>query len=219
MNIKQIMVNQVRKPNGRLGKIIAKGMNRGHSKLAKWGISHLSLKSDFKILDIGCGGGANIKNFAKIITNGKVFGIDYSEMSVYVSRKINKKNIKKGIVEISQGSVSSLPFENNFFDLVSGFEAYYFWPDLIADLKEIYRVLKPSGYLLLVNEGYIGDNEEKRKQAENWAKLGHFTIHAPEEYKEFLEKAGYSNIQIFENHERGWITTISSKSIKFPTLD
>ncbi len=211
MDLKQVLVNQVRKPNGKLGRIIAKGMNRGHSKLAKWGLSHISIESNYKILDIGCGGGANIRHFAEIITEGKLYGIDYSETSVYISRKENKKYIEKGIVEISQSTVSALPFQDNFFDLVTGFEAYYFWPDLIKDLKEIYRVLKPTGFLLLVNEGYIGTNEMKRKKAEKWAKLGNFTIHTPEEYRMFLKKAGYSNIQLFENYMKGWITAISSK--------
>ena len=213
MNFKQMLVNQVRKPEGKFARIIAKGMNRGHSKLAKWGISHVKIESDYKILDIGCGGGANIKYFANIIADGKIYGIDYSETSVYISRKINKKNIAKGTVEISQGSVSSLPYQDNFFDIVTGFEAYYFWPNLIEDLKEIYRVLKPTGYLMLVNEGYIGTNEKKRKEAEKWARLGHFTIHTPEEYRDFLKKAGFSNIQIIENNIKGWIATISFKSI------
>ncbi|MDX1798738.1 MAG: class I SAM-dependent methyltransferase, partial [Candidatus Lokiarchaeia archaeon] len=64
MDFKQILVNQVRKPKGKLGKIIARGMNRGHSKLAIWGISHISIESTNIILDIGCGGGSNIKRFA-----------------------------------------------------------------------------------------------------------------------------------------------------------
>jgi hypothetical protein len=39
MNFKQMLVNQVRKPEGKFGRIIAKRMNKGHSKLAKWGLS------------------------------------------------------------------------------------------------------------------------------------------------------------------------------------
>ncbi|MFX1567543.1 MAG: class I SAM-dependent methyltransferase [Promethearchaeota archaeon] len=211
MDLKQILVNQVRKPNGKLGGLIARGMNRGHSKLAKWGLSNFSIEPNYAILDIGCGGGGNIKHFAKTITDGKIFGIDYSETAVDISMKVNKKFIEKGTVEINQGSVSSLPFEDNYFDLVTGFETSYFWPDLIRDLQEIYRVLKPNGHLILTNEGYICNNEKKRKIAENWSKLGDFPIHTPNEYREFLKDAGYSNIQIFENYDKGWITAICMK--------
>jgi len=213
MGIKQILVNQVRKPNGKIGRIMAKGMNKGHAKLAKWGLSNCIIESYYFILDIGCGGGGNINNFAKIIKDGKVYGIDYSKTAIYVSRKINKEYIEKGIVEINKGSVSSLPFNDNYFHVITGFEAYYFWPDLIKALKEIYRVLRPNGYLILVNEGYICNNEKKRKRAEKWSKLGNFPIHAPHEYREFLEKAGFSNIRIFEEKKKGWITATGMKKV------
>ncbi len=211
MGLKQILVNQVRKPKGKLGRIIVSGMNKGHAKLAKWGLSNFSIETNSNILDIGCGGGANIKYFAEIITDGKVYGIDYSEEAVYISMKTNKQYIDKRIVEIYKGSVSSLPFKDSYFDLVTGFEAYYFWPDLIRDLREIYRVLKPNGHLILINEGYISNNEKTRKKAENWSKLGNFPIHTPSEYREFLKEAGYSNIEIFEKYKKGWITAMGMK--------
>ena len=213
MDLKEILVNQVRKPKGKLGKIIAKGMNKGHAKLAKWGLSNFSIKPHYYILDIGCGGGGNINRIAEIIIDGKIYGIDYSETAVYISKKVNKKYIEKGIVEIYQGSVSSLPFKDNYFDLITGFEVYYFWLDLISDLKEIYRVLKPNGFLILVNEGYICKNKKKREKAEKWSKLGNFPIHTPNEYKQFLEKASFSNIQIFEEYKKGWITAMGVKKV------
>ena len=213
MGFKQTLVDQVRKPSGRLGRIIAKGMNKGHAKLAAWGISHVKIDPNDKILDIGCGGGGNINRYAKMILNGKIFGIDYSITAVNVSKEINKRYIIQGIVEISQGSVSSLPFQDDFFNLVSGFEAYYFWPDLTRDLREIYRVLKPNGHFILVNEGYKCNNQKKRKEAEKWSKLGSFPIHTPEDYRKFLGEAGFSNIQISEEYNKGWITAISMKKL------
>ena len=213
MGLKQMLVNQVRKPCGKLGRIIAREMNRGHAKLAKWGLSNITIESNYTILDIGCGGGGNIKRFAEIAKDGKIYGIDYSETAVDISMEINKKYIEEGIVEIYQGTVSSLPFKDNYFDLATGFEASYFWPDLIKDLQEIYRVLKPNACLILVNEGYISNNKKKRKKAENWSKLGNFPIHTPDEYREFLKKAGYSNIQITEENQKGWITAKGMKKI------
>jgi len=185
MGFLRYLVNQVRNPRGLFGKNIAKGMNRGHAMLAEWGLSIIKLNANMTILDVGCGGGANVNYFAKVVTD-----------------------------EIFHDSVSALPFNENNFDLVSGFEAYYFWPDLINDLKEIYRVLKNNGILLLVNEGYKCENENKRKIAEKWAKLGNFKIHTPEEYKDFLIRAGFSDIQIFEQKEQGWIASIAKKSKK-----
>jgi len=211
MGFLKYLVNQVRNPKGIFGKIIARGMNKGHAGLAEWGLSNIRLKVDMYVLDVGCGGGVNIKNFAKVVTKGKVFGVDYSAASVEVSKEVNKEYINSGRVEIHHSSVSELPFDESTFDLVSGFESYYFWPDLINDLKEIYRVLKINGILLLINEGYKCEHKKKRKIAEKWAKLGKFKIHSPVEYKDFLTRAGFSEIQIFEQEEQGWITSIAKK--------
>ncbi len=211
MGFNKILVNQVRKPRGRLGRLIANGMNKGHAELAKWGFSQFFVKPNYIILDVGCGGGGNVNQFAKIAVEGKVYGIDYSKTSVSVSKKVNQEYIDKGIVEIHQSSVSSLPFEDNYFDLITGFEAYYFWSDLINDLRELFRILKRNGKLILVNEGYICSNDKKRKQAEKWSKLGNFTIHTPKQYKKFLTKAGFSEIQIFEEGKEGWIMVIGVK--------
>ena len=205
------MVNQVRKPRGLIGKRITRKMNIVHASLAMWGLSHIKLGKDMIILDVGCGGGANVTYFAKIAAEGKVFGIDYSPISVKVSRELNKKYIEEGIVEVQEGSVSKLPFEDNTFDVVSGFEAYYFWPDLINDLKEIRRVLKNSGELLLVNEGYKCENKVAMDIIERWAKPGNLKLYSPEEYNNFLTKAGFSDIRIFEQKEKGWITAIAIK--------
>ena len=140
MGFKKKLVIQCRKPRGIFGKWVAKGMNKGHSELASWGVNYISINPEDIILDIGCGGGMNIYNFAHKISSGKVFGIDYSDVSVQMSKKLNKNFIESGIVEIQKASVSSLPFSENSFDLVTGFETYYFWPDLINDLKGILKV-------------------------------------------------------------------------------
>jgi len=71
--------------------------------------------------------------------------------------------------------------------------------------------LKISGVLLLVNEGYKCENKEIRKVVENWAKLGNFKLHSPEEYRDFLTKAGFSEIEVYEQKEKGWITSIATK--------
>ena len=49
-----------RKPQGFGGKLMTKMMNIGHAKLSQWGFSNISAKSDAEVLDVGCGGGANI---------------------------------------------------------------------------------------------------------------------------------------------------------------
>ena len=101
-------------------------MNTGHSKLAKWGFTKIYTKLDSKVLDIGCGGGANIVNWIKKCSTGHVTGIDYSKVSVEESKKLNAIAIKQGRCDIVYGDVSSMPFDDEAFDCVSAFETVYF---------------------------------------------------------------------------------------------
>ena len=142
-------------------------------------------------------------------TEGKVYGIDYSKDCVVVAKRVNKKSINAGRVKILHATVESLPFPDDFFDLVTAVETYYFWPDLVDNLKEIRRVLKPRGFIALINEAYRHDKFEKRNA--KWARLGYFTYHLPEECMKLLGEAGYSSIRIYTLESKNWITAMGAK--------
>ena len=76
-----------RKPVGLGGKIMVAMMNLGHSPVARWGLQFLNAAPDAKVLDCGCGGGANMKRLLKKCPQGIVKGIDYSPVSVEKSKK------------------------------------------------------------------------------------------------------------------------------------
>ena len=147
-----------RKPVGFGGKIMVAMMNVGHSAVARWGLQFLNAAPDARVLDCGCGGGANIKRLLKKCPQGIVKGIDYSPVSVEKSKKVNETAIVEGRCTVLQGSVADMMFADNWFDAVTAFETVYFWPDLPQCFREVYRVLKPGGTLLICNEsnGDIG---------------------------------------------------------------
>ena len=201
---------QCRKPSGRFGRFVGRSMNFGHTKVRRWGLDHIAIEPDSCVLDIGCGGGKAVKEIASSVSKGKVYGIDYSEDMVQLSKKVNDNLIKQSIVEIMHGTVSSLPFPDNMFDFVTAFETYYFWPDLINDLIEVKRVLKPGAFLLLVNAAYKNDQFEKRNS--KLVNLLDMKIHTPDEYKDFLSEAGYQIEKINSLPEKNWITVVAQKS-------
>ena len=84
---KELIIN-ARKPEGELGDKLLDRMNESHESLAQWGVSHLDIAKDDVILDIGCGGGVNVERFLKM-TENKVYGLDYSEVAVEKSAKLN----------------------------------------------------------------------------------------------------------------------------------
>jgi len=113
-------------------------------QIDRLGLSHVTINMTESILDVGCGGGRTISKLAAMASEGKVFGIDYSEDSVAAARRTNARWIDIGRVEIEQGSVSQLPFADDSFDLVTAIETHLFWPDLPNDFRKIFRVLKPG---------------------------------------------------------------------------
>ena len=101
-----------RKPVGLGGKLMVAMMNLGHSPVARWGLRFLRLAPNAKVLDCGCGGGANIKQLLKKCPHGVVKGIDYSPVSVEKARKLNRTAIQEGHCAVLQGSVADMVFED-----------------------------------------------------------------------------------------------------------
>ena len=210
MGIAEKFVRQCRKPEGLIGRFIGRAMNVGHAKVRRWGLVYVSSESYDAILDIGCGGGGALRDMASTFPSAKLYGIDYSKDMVLVAKKVNMGRIEKGRIEISHGSVSSLPFADNTFDLATAFEAYYFWPDLHRDLQEIKRVLRSGGMLLLVNEMY--ENEKFQGRNMKWASWAHMHLHNPAGYREFLKTAGYGAIEVHEVVKKNWISALGKKT-------
>jgi len=203
--------NQCKKPTGWFGRLILRNMNSRHSGVTDWGLSHISIPSTGTILDVGCGGGRTIAKLASKATNGKVFGIDYSADSVAVTTKLNRQSIDSGRVDVREGSVSHLPFEPDFFDLITAVETHFWWPDLPNDLREVLRVLKPGGTLILIGEVYKGANTTVARAVEKYVPLSGMTLLTPDEHRDLLINAGCSDIQIDLESKKGWISAIGKK--------
>jgi ubiquinone/menaquinone biosynthesis C-methylase UbiE len=177
-------------------------MNLAHSGLTKWGLGFIDIASDIDALDIGCGGGKTVRRLAGIITDGKVFGFDYSPDTVVVARKKNRALIHDGRVEIIQGTVSSMRFSDGAFGLVTAFESHYFWPDLRRDLKEVHRVTKQDGQLLIVGAVYKNAKfDHRNRRFVDAIGMKYLSI---EEFREVLEGVGFSEVDALEEKKKGW---------------
>jgi len=210
MSIMSKLVKQCRKPTGWLGRAAAWGMNRGHSEMTDWGLEHISIGRENTVLDVGCGGGETVRKLAKMATDGRVHGMDFSEESIAVARWTNRRAIRSGQVEIEHGTVSHLPFPDGTFDLVTAVETHYFWPDLVPDMREILRVLKPGGALAVMGEAYKGSKYDERNR--KWVAWGDMAFHTIGEFGDLLSRAGYAAVHLFEEYEKGWMCGIGEKA-------
>ena len=206
--LKKILKN-TRKPQGFWGKVTLCSMNVGHRPMAKWGLKHLKVMTCDQILDIGCGGGRNIERLLRKTPYGRVFGVDYSELSVRQSRRLNANQVLKDRVIIVQGSVSQIPFKTEMFDTVTAFETVYFWPDLVGDMKEVYRVLKPGGSILICNEAVRdGGNPDRYSYFVNTIGM---KVYSEEELATALKQAGYMHIKAVRHQSKNRICIIAEK--------
>jgi ubiquinone/menaquinone biosynthesis C-methylase UbiE len=199
VSITTTMQSQGGKPSGVLGTLIGHLMNIFHRNIHTWGLHNIPIHENATCLDIGCGGGNTVNVLAKKAKSGNVHGLDHSGKMVTLSRRLNRSAITKGVVEIHQGSVSALPFSDDYFDLVTAFETIQFWPNIESDVMEVKRVLKPSGIFLIVNR-YPPENSKWTEflQLKN-AKL----------YEDILRAAGFQEITLDTTTKSGWIKVVA----------
>lgn len=205
------VANQCRRPSGWLGRLVLRNMNFRHSRVTDWGLSHITVGRRSVILDVGCGGGRTIYKFATVADEGKVHGIDHSPDSVAVAAKTNEGAISAGQVEIRAGSVSQLPFSADTFDLVSAVETHFFWPDLPNDVREVLRVLKPGGTFVLIAEVYKGANTTTARLCEKHASQSGMTLLTLDEHRALLETAGFRNVEVYNESNKGWVCCTGQK--------
>ena len=104
-------------------------------------IRRLGLPAGSKILDAGCGTGRIMKRLSSLYS---VYGFDFSEAAIKFCKK-------RGIRGINRADISCMPFASESFHLTVSLDVIYHQgiQDDAAPLNELYRVIKPGGYLIL----------------------------------------------------------------------
>ena len=136
-----------------------------------------------KILDAGCGTGAAMSTY--LADYGSVTGFDISPLALRLCRRRNLRRL-------AQASVTEIPFQSNFFDLITSFDVLY-EQAVIQDsdaMLEFFRLLHPGGFLFL------------RLPAYDWLRGQHdITIHTARRYTiqrvvRLLEKSGFRTVRV-----------------------
>lgn len=107
-------------------------------------------ESSMKILDAGSGVGTTSINLAKKYTNCVFHGITISYYESLLSGKLQKK-YKINNVRFQQGSYMQTSYKNKSFDRIFALESVIYSPDKKEFIKEIYRILKPKGKIVILD--------------------------------------------------------------------
>lgn len=159
---------QYRSPAGIMGWLAGERMVRQHGPETAWTIHLLEIQPADTVLEVGFGAGQAVRLAAEKASDGRVMGIDLSETMVRVATRRNAEAAKAGHVVLLQGNVADLPFEDEYFDKIMTIHTLYFWPELDRALRELYRVLKPGGKLVItLSTGKING----RGEVEVWTQM------------------------------------------------
>jgi SAM-dependent methyltransferase len=117
---------------------------QGRRRVIERAIGRLDLPAGARILDAGCGSGRNMVDLAR---HGAVTGVELSETSVRLARERNAG-------EVVEGSVMDMPFDEGTFDLTVSLDVIEHLEDDVGALRELRRVTKPGGALLVTVPAY-----------------------------------------------------------------
>jgi len=142
------------------------------SSLIRFVVGHFNTnRSEIKILEIGCGPGANVWFLAREGFNA--YGVDGSTTAIdTASKRLAKENLK---AVLSVGDVTKLSFQNDYFDAVIDSECLYAnnLGNSMVILEEIRRVLKPHG--LFYSRTFAEDMLTSSELSENNAEFENLT--------------------------------------------
>jgi arsenite methyltransferase len=150
MCLSSFLRSQFGSPSGLFGSLfVAPFLNATNMAFIRTSVELLGLKPDDRVLDIGFGGGYSLLALAERIPNGQVVGVDHSRDMVDAAASLIRARKLQARIRVRWGNVVKLPFAARTFDKVFTLNTIYYWPDLPAGLREITRVLKPGGRLMV----------------------------------------------------------------------
>lgn len=203
----QIPAGHPEKPVGADGFKMLERMNGGrHEELALWGLTFLPIGEADRMLDIGCGGGANIARLLSRAPRGSAVGVDYSPVSVQATRTYNAAAVEEGRCTVLEGNASELPLPDAAFDVATAFETVYYW-DIPTAFAEVRRVLKPGGHFLVCNEA----DGSRPEDAEFARLIPGMVVHTADDLTAALSAAGFQVVADERMPELGRFAIVARK--------
>jgi SAM-dependent methyltransferase len=187
----ELIARQSRQPSGWLGEIVARVMAFDTARANRIAVEQLAVQAGEAVLEVGCGHGRTLARIAQTPC-GFLAGIDPSEVMARLARRRLHRWTEAGRAEVALAASSALPYPDARFDAALAVHVLYFWKDAIGDLREIRRVLRPGGRLLL---GY------RPRDAETLAALPAtvYSLRSVDETEGLLAKAGFAAIRSTEH--------------------
>ncbi|MFR8177726.1 MAG: class I SAM-dependent methyltransferase [Christensenellales bacterium] len=173
--------------------------------MAWWGLRFLNVAPDAKVLDCGCGGGANIKRLLKKCPQGIVKGIDYSPVSVEKPKRSMRRPPSLMVAApFCKAAWQSMMFADNWFRWSRPLKPYISGRNLPRCFREVWRARSLGGTFFICNESN-GDTDKDEK----WTKIiNGMTIYQGIELKAYLNRRVFHEVQI---QKKSWLCITARK--------
>jgi SAM-dependent methyltransferase len=199
--LRRIIENNLRKPKGFFGQIIAYKLRSNLPEYVEI-LKHLNLRDRMKILEIGYGPGYGI-NYIHDNYDVAIEGIDYSDLMFKMARRKTRKYSNK--TKLFCGDFTDHGFEDGYYDRVLLSNVIYFWKDPQENIRKIVRIVKSGGIIGISMAG--PDLLTKVKISSS----GIFTRHSIPSVVDMLENCGTAVEAIEDKNHQGFFYLVAKK--------
>jgi ubiquinone/menaquinone biosynthesis C-methylase UbiE len=190
VSVSTFIAGQLRRPSGVFGRhVVSRILNRGNAAMNEHTLRLLELASDDRVLEVGFGGGDLIARMASVVTHGHIAGVDFSsDMTAFCTRRF-RGLVQAGRLALHTADVGTLPHAAETFTKACTVNTIYFWPDPVAALASIRRVLREGGRLV------VTFNPPATAGKLPYTKHG-FVLYEPDQVRGLLQDAGFRDVEI-----------------------
>jgi len=154
-----------------------------------------------RVLEIGVGSGLNLPLYTDVVE--RVIGIDTSPQLLSMARDVRRHHALS--IELIEGSAEALPLKDMSVDTVVTTWTLSTIPSARVALREMRRVLRPSGALLFVEHGRSQDESVRRWQDRLTPAWKHLAggCHLNRPIRQLLEESGFAIERLETGYMRG----------------
>lgn len=197
MGLSQAIARQFRRPSGRLGRLVARLMEIGNAGNYQQALAHLDLQPRSRVLEIGFGPGAGLAAIARLVTEGPLTGVDFSEAMCHRAAARHAELIRQGRLELLHGDVLQLDLGGRRFDRILAVNVVYFWPEPLAVFRRLRDLLAADGLLALT----FTAPEDLRRIF--FARTDVFHAHPVDDIVTQLRTAGFAEVRCVSGRVKG----------------
>jgi arsenite methyltransferase len=148
------LARQLGHPQGWFGRLVGRILNRRNAAAVEAAVAAVPVRPGDVLADIGFGGGVGLDLLLRRLgevdpAGGRVHGVEVSETMLAAAGRRFRRHVAAGRLQLHLAPVEALPLADSAVDAAITLNTIYFLPDLPAAFREVHRVLRPGGRLVV----------------------------------------------------------------------